>query len=464
MTIEKRPNATADKNAPTQAPRPAPIVSPGTGPKLPGPPGVPGTERFRLLAYVKQESMVRVDKRPDETVLTWPHLLRAEFLMAMLISRAAGGDLGLHPRPAGGDGQPGRNTPHVAKAPWYFLGLQEILSYFNATVAGVIVPPSTWSASLAIPFIDRTPVQGGARPQAHVGLLHVPDGRRPDGHLHRLVLPRPGLELGLAVGGALLHPMTQHASLRRGPRSADRRDDAGAASCVACWAWASASSPSSSSGLAGIPVAEPDRGARRRDLARDGGRHQCPSHPSGQNGLPYVYNQANLFFVNVPASKARVEGDGTVASGVPDPGTNVDEELPFSDRSVMALWRKCPHLGCQVPQLCNASQWFECLCHGVEVHGPRREAGRAGAAWHGPLPGRRGGRRVRREHGGGRLRPAARDRYLRRACADRHAALHGLGDAAQDARRHPRDGDLSVHRALLAHRWPAPRGGRGRAR
>src|ERR671921_394898 len=86
MTIEKRPNATADKNAPTQAPTRAPIVAPGTGTKLPGPPGVPGTERFRLLAYVKQESMVRVDKRPDETVLTWPHLLRAEFLMAMLIT------------------------------------------------------------------------------------------------------------------------------------------------------------------------------------------------------------------------------------------------------------------------------------------------------------------------------------------------------------------------------------------
>ena len=83
MTIEKRPSATADKNAPTQAPVPvAPPAVPGPGPKLPGAPGVPGTERFRLLAYVRQESMVRVDKRPDETVLTWPHLLRAEFLMA----------------------------------------------------------------------------------------------------------------------------------------------------------------------------------------------------------------------------------------------------------------------------------------------------------------------------------------------------------------------------------------------
>src|SRR5918992_503863 len=84
MTIEKRPNRTADKNAPTQAPQ-VPTIERGGGPKLPGPPGVPGTERFRLLAYVKQESMVRVDKRPDETVLTWPHLLRAEFLMSTLI-------------------------------------------------------------------------------------------------------------------------------------------------------------------------------------------------------------------------------------------------------------------------------------------------------------------------------------------------------------------------------------------
>ena len=86
--------------------------------------------------------------------------------------------------------------------------------------------------------------------------------------------------------------------------------------------------------------------------------------PQWAEGLPYIYNQANLFFVNVPAAKARVEGEGTVSSPVTDPGTNVDEELPLPDRSVIALWRKCPHLGCQVPQLCEQSQWFECLCHG----------------------------------------------------------------------------------------------------
>jgi cytochrome b6-f complex iron-sulfur subunit len=39
------------------------------------------------------------------------------------------------------------------------------------------------------------------------------------------------------------------------------------------------------------------------------------------------------------------------------------------------LWRKCPHLGCQVPQLCDQSQWFECLCHGSKysVLGEKRD-------------------------------------------------------------------------------------------
>jgi cytochrome b6-f complex iron-sulfur subunit len=69
--------------------------------------------------------------------------------------------------------------------------------------------------------------------------------------------------------------------------------------------------------------------------------------------LPYVYNQANLFIVNEPAARARVENNGPPAQGIPEP-----------QEAVLALYRKCPHLGCQVPQLCEESQWFECLCHG----------------------------------------------------------------------------------------------------
>ena len=97
--------------------------------------------------------------------------------------------------------------------------------------------------------------------------------------------------------------------------------------------------------------------------------------PQWAEGLPYIYTRANLFFVNVPAAKARVEGDGTVSSPIPDPGANVDDDLSPADRSVLALWRKCPHLGCQVPQLCDVSQWFECLCHGSKytILGEKRD-------------------------------------------------------------------------------------------
>jgi cytochrome b6-f complex iron-sulfur subunit len=103
--------------------------------------------------------------------------------------------------------------------------------------------------------------------------------------------------------------------------------------------------------------------------------------PQWAEGLPLIYNQANLFFVNVPAAKAMVadaaggavQADATLP--VADPGTDVAEELPLPDRSVLALWRKCPHLGCQIPQVCDASQWFECLCHGSKysVLGEKRD-------------------------------------------------------------------------------------------
>jgi cytochrome b6-f complex iron-sulfur subunit len=99
------------------------------------------------------------------------------------------------------------------------------------------------------------------------------------------------------------------------------------------------------------------------------------AQPEWRNGLPYIYGPANLFIINVPAAIARVEGNGTVSAPVEDPGTNLDPELPLAERSVLALWRKCPHLGCQVPQLCEQSQWFECLCHGSKysILGEKRD-------------------------------------------------------------------------------------------
>jgi cytochrome b6-f complex iron-sulfur subunit len=74
------------------------------------------------------------------------------------------------------------------------------------------------------------------------------------------------------------------------------------------------------------------------------------AEPLWATGTPYAFGRARVFFVNVPAAKGLVEGS---VQTVADPGAEV-----------IALYRKCPHLGCQVPALCDASKWFECLCHG----------------------------------------------------------------------------------------------------
>ena len=112
---------------------------------------------YRLLALVKQDAVVRVQKEPDDTVMTWPHLLSIEFLAAgvMSIFLLLMGLFINAPLEALANGNV---TPAVAKAPWYFLGLQELLAYFHPTVAGVLVPTFVLVGAALIPFIDREDV------------------------------------------------------------------------------------------------------------------------------------------------------------------------------------------------------------------------------------------------------------------------------------------------------------------
>jgi quinol-cytochrome oxidoreductase complex cytochrome b subunit len=50
------------------------------------------------------------------------------------------------------------STPNPSKAPWYFLGLQELLSYFDPQIAGVTVPTIIGLVGfMAIPYVDRNP-------------------------------------------------------------------------------------------------------------------------------------------------------------------------------------------------------------------------------------------------------------------------------------------------------------------
>src|SRR3954451_9320219 len=113
---------------------------------------------YRLLALVKQDAVVRVQKEPDDTVMTWPHLLTIEFMAATLMSVFLL-LMGLFVNAPLEDLANGNITPAVAKAPWYFLGLQELLAYFHPNVAGVLVPTFVLVGAALIPFIDRGNLQ-----------------------------------------------------------------------------------------------------------------------------------------------------------------------------------------------------------------------------------------------------------------------------------------------------------------
>jgi menaquinol-cytochrome c reductase cytochrome b/c subunit len=120
-----------------------------------GGPAVP--ERVqRLLAVVKPEAIQKVERQPMDRVNVWPHLMAAEFIsllvvMALLTFFSVAVDAPL--RELANFNQ----TPNPSKAPWYFLGLQELLRYFHPQVAGVTIPTVLIIAAFAAPFLDRNP-------------------------------------------------------------------------------------------------------------------------------------------------------------------------------------------------------------------------------------------------------------------------------------------------------------------
>jgi menaquinol-cytochrome c reductase cytochrome b/c subunit len=113
---------------------------------------------YRLLAMVKQDAVVRVQKEPDDTVMTWPHLVAIEFLAATVISIFLL-LMGLFINAPLEDLANPNVTPAVAKAPWYFLGLQELLNYFHPSVAGVLVPGFIFVGGAILPYIDRENIE-----------------------------------------------------------------------------------------------------------------------------------------------------------------------------------------------------------------------------------------------------------------------------------------------------------------
>src|ERR671925_1943965 len=112
----------------------------------------------RLLAVVRQEAIQRMERVPDDKINVWPHLIAAEFVSLLLISALLFVISGMGFADATFRTLADPNlTPNPSKAPWYFLGLQELLRYYHPQVAGVTIPGLGLIALMAVPYVDKNP-------------------------------------------------------------------------------------------------------------------------------------------------------------------------------------------------------------------------------------------------------------------------------------------------------------------
>jgi len=112
-------------------------------------------KRYGIMGVVPGTS-ARVAEQPEETEFSWPHLVVREAIafavfiaVLSLVSVFFDAPLEEIANPA--------VTPNPAKAPWYFLGLQELLHIFPPFWAGVALPGAGVLALIALPYLDRNP-------------------------------------------------------------------------------------------------------------------------------------------------------------------------------------------------------------------------------------------------------------------------------------------------------------------
>ncbi|HEX8798964.1 MAG TPA: hypothetical protein VF772_10145 [Terriglobales bacterium] len=107
----------------------------------------------RRIAFITKRTSPQVRVKDEERVMTYPEvffraLVAIEVLSIALVLTALFWDA-----PLEGLADP-MHTPNPAKAPWYFLGLQEMLHYFPPVVAGVLVPALVIIALIVIPYFN----------------------------------------------------------------------------------------------------------------------------------------------------------------------------------------------------------------------------------------------------------------------------------------------------------------------
>ena len=111
------------------------------------------TNKSYGLMELARGSTPQVGKNPDEEVSSWPHLIFRELLLFLVVVAALLVLSIFFNAPLEEFANP-IHPPNPAKAPWYFLGLQELVSY-SAFWGGVVVPGLLVLVLVALPYFDR---------------------------------------------------------------------------------------------------------------------------------------------------------------------------------------------------------------------------------------------------------------------------------------------------------------------
>ena len=139
------------------APAAAGAARTATAVAAPAPTGTgPGGHTQRLLTVVKSGSIQQTRADAQDKVHVWPHLLMLEFASILSMTAFVTIFSALVKAPLLGLADVNA-TPNPSKAPWYFLGLQELLKMFHPMVAGVLVPGIALGLLAIVPFTDKNP-------------------------------------------------------------------------------------------------------------------------------------------------------------------------------------------------------------------------------------------------------------------------------------------------------------------
>jgi len=130
----------------------------------------------RHIALVHRSLPARFLTEDENRVMTFPHLVVREAIALEILLIGLGLLALFYDAPLESLANPNK-TPNPAKAPWYFLGLQELLHYFPPVVAGVLIPLLAVIALVAIPYfrvnMERNALWSERRPAGLIALLVV---------------------------------------------------------------------------------------------------------------------------------------------------------------------------------------------------------------------------------------------------------------------------------------------------